>query len=85
MRPMVAGFTLAFVMLATAHGVWASIYVPGQIRNGIYIRPHFVSAPNAAFGPNSGLKGTAPSKDEVLPPLFTVPPPTGDRKLEQDS
>ena len=84
MRQMLAGFTLAFVMLATAHGVWASIYVPGQIRNGIYIRPHFVSAPNAAFGPNRGLKDSMPSKDEVLPPLLTLPP-TGDRKLGEES
>jgi hypothetical protein len=85
MRQMLAGFTLAFVMLATAHGVWASIYVPGQIRNGIYIRPHFVSAPTAAFGPNRGLKTTTPSKDQILPPLLTVPPPTGGRELGEDS
>ena len=83
MQPMLAGFTLAFVMLATAHGVWASIYVPGHVRDGVYIRPHCVSAPNAALGPNSGPKVTPPARDQTLRPL--LPPTPGDRKLEQDS
>ena len=83
MQPMLAGFTLAFVMLATAHGVWASIYVPGHIRDGIYIRPHFVSAPNDDLGPSPELKATPPARDQTLRPL--LPPTPGDRKLEQDS
>jgi hypothetical protein len=85
MRPMFAGFTLALVMLATAHGVWASIYVPGHVRDGVYIRPHFVSAPNAAFGPNGGPKVTPPAADQTMPPLLDVVPAPTDRKLGEQS
>ena len=83
MRPMFAGFALALVMLATAHGVWASIYVPGHVRDGVYIRPHFVSAPSDALVPSPGLKAAPPATDQILRPL--LPPTPGDRKLGEES
>jgi hypothetical protein len=48
---MLVALTLAVGLLGMAELALASvygsgrIYVPGQIRDGIYIRPHFISAP----------------------------------------
>ena len=33
---------LVGVMAIVADVAWANTYVPGQIRDGVYIRPHFV-------------------------------------------
>jgi hypothetical protein len=51
MRPMLAALVVAHgligmadLALATVYGP-GRIYVPGHVRDGFYIRPHFVSAP----------------------------------------
>jgi hypothetical protein len=31
-------------MLVTASAATAATYVPGQVRDGVYIRPHFIAA-----------------------------------------
>ena len=55
MRPMLAVLTLAYglvgltdLALASVYG-HGRIYVPGHIRDGIYIRPHFVSTPKLDY------------------------------------
>jgi hypothetical protein len=53
---------LAYGLLGTAELALASvygsgrIYVPGQIRDGIYIRPHFIAAPAERPAPGPALK-----------------------------
>ena len=49
MRPQLAGLALVLGVIGLAD--LGSVYVPGQIRDGFYIRPHFVSAPETGFGP----------------------------------
>lgn len=49
MRSSLVALTLAFGIIGSAEAALSSIYVPGEIREGIYIRPHFVAAPNKKF------------------------------------
>jgi hypothetical protein len=62
MRSMLVALTLAYGLLGMADLALASvygsghIYVPGQIRDGIYIRPHFVAAPAERAAPGPALK-----------------------------
>lgn len=39
---------LALVLGAVAGPAAATVYVPGQYKDGIYIRPHFLDAPGQA-------------------------------------
>ena len=39
---------LAFGVVAVASPAAATVYVPGQYKDGIYIRPHFLDAPGEA-------------------------------------
>jgi hypothetical protein len=55
MRALV-GLVLGVVIAATSPA-FATVYVPGQYKNGIYIRPHFLDAP-----------GQAPVRPLLLPP-----------------
>lgn len=55
MRPVLAALALAYGLIGMADLALASvygpsrIYVPGHIQDGIYIRPHFVSAPKLGY------------------------------------
>jgi hypothetical protein len=72
MRSMFVALTLAYGLIGMADFALASvygpgrIYVPGHIRDGIYIRPHFISAPAepGALGPDAKqpLLDLAPGK-----------------------
>lgn len=46
MLSLVAGCVLALSATLATDQVWASTYVPGQYRDGIYIRPHFAASPD---------------------------------------
>ena len=71
MRSMLVALTLAYGLLGMADLAFASffgsghIYVPGQIRDGIYIRPHFVAAP---------AERPAPGPVQKQPPVLDLAP-----------
>ncbi len=48
MLSLVAGCVLVLSATLATDQVWASTYVPGQYRDGIYIRPHFTASPEVA-------------------------------------
>jgi hypothetical protein len=56
MRSMLATLALAYGLVGMAEFALATvyapgrIYVPGHIRDGVYIRPHFVSTPKLEHG-----------------------------------
>ena len=56
MRMLVA-LALGVVSVVAAASASATVYVPGQYKDGIYIRPHFLDAP-----------GQAPVGPLLLPP-----------------
>ena len=79
MRPKLTGLVLAFGVLGLGDLALGSVYVPGQIRDGFYIRPHFVSAPKQGRWPKrSGEPGAE------APPLL-VPAPENPNPLGQAS
>jgi hypothetical protein len=49
MRALAAS-ALVFASIAAATPVLATVYVPGQYKNGIYIRPHFLDSPDQVYG-----------------------------------
>lgn len=79
MRRMLAGLMLTF-------GVIGSIYVPGEIRDGIYVRPHFVAARDVKYSiwPNESV-GPEPPSDRQSPPLLDLSPPPDRDKLGEES
>jgi hypothetical protein len=79
MRPMFAALTFAFGVIGITDLTLASIYVPGHIRDGIYIRPHFVSAPKLEYR-------AWPAERPALQPQPTPqgPPPPADRSKRGD-
>jgi hypothetical protein len=44
--PRLQIWVLALATIIVADIARASIYVPGQLRDGIYTRPHFLASPN---------------------------------------
>jgi hypothetical protein len=49
MRALAAS-ALVFASMVAATSASATVYVPGQYRNGIYIRPHFLDSPDQVYG-----------------------------------
>ena len=47
MRALVA-LAVTLGSIAAATSVSATVYVPGQYKDGVYIRPHFLDAPGQA-------------------------------------
>jgi hypothetical protein len=45
-----AALALVFGSIVAATSAAATVYVPGQYKNGIYIRPHFLDSPDQAYG-----------------------------------
>jgi hypothetical protein len=66
MRAQVTGLMLAFGVIGM--GDSPSVYVPGQVRDGLYIRPHFVSTPKPGRWPGRAGEPKAPL-------LVPAPPP----------
>jgi len=80
MRPKLAALMLAYGLIGMADLAFASVYgagrlyVPGHIRDGIYIRPHFVSTPKLDYGVWPAEPGAVEPKPEQPVPDF-VPSP----------
>jgi hypothetical protein len=73
MRPKFAALMLAFGVIGMADFAFGSIYVPGQIRDGIYIRPHFVSAPKLDYRAWPAEPGVIAPKPQQPPLLDLLP------------
>jgi len=54
-----------------------SIYVPGQLVNGVYVRPHFVSVHETEFGPWQDDKGAGEPKPHLEPRSLELEPRDG--------
>jgi hypothetical protein len=54
---------LALGVVGAAGTASATVYVPGYIRDGVYVRPHFVSAPERPYRPKLPVV-TDPSADD---------------------
>jgi hypothetical protein len=87
---MLAALTLAYgligladLALATVYGP-GRIYVPGHIRDGVYIRPHFVSTPKLKYGVWPAEPGAVDPKSPQPSPL-DLAPGTGRSKLGEPS
>lgn len=78
MRTMLAGFVLAFGMITIVDLAFASIYVPGQIRDGIYVRPHFIASPKSKLEDAWPIPRLMPAPDarKAAPPVRGVAPST---------
>lgn len=73
--PRLQILVVALVTIAVADIARASIYVPGQLRDGIYVRPHFLASPGETPNPKF-LVGT---EDDGLAPKLAP----GDAPAEQ--
>jgi hypothetical protein len=74
MRQQLTGLMLAFGVIGMGDHALAPSYVPGQIRDGFYTRPHFVSAPKPD-------RAGAPEKASPL----LVPEPRDRNQAGEDS
>jgi hypothetical protein len=89
MRPMLAALVLACGLIGMADVALASvygpgrIYVPGQIRDGIYIRPHFASTPKLDYGGWPTDPGVVEPK--LQSPVLEPAPATEEDKLGEPS
>ncbi len=77
MRPVLTGLTMVFGVIGLGDLAPSPLYVPGQLRDGFYIRPHFVSAPKP--GPWPGRV------DEAEAPPLLVPAPPAPNPLGEES
>jgi hypothetical protein len=78
MRLVLAALVFAFGAGGLAEAARASIYVPGHIRNGIYIRPHFVSAPRLDYRAWQEEPAAAAPETKQPPLLDLLPRPKPD-------
>jgi hypothetical protein len=91
MRPMLAAGVLAYGLIGMAELALATvyapgrIYVPGHIRDGVYIRPHFVSTPQPKYGVWPAERPIIAPDIEGPPPLLGPPPAPDPGKLGEPS
>jgi hypothetical protein len=64
--PRLLALMLALGVVATAGTASATVYVPGHIRDGFYIRPHFVSAPEGTYKPELPAANESKADDPLL-------------------
>ena len=87
MRPMLPALMLLLGLMAAADlalaSVYGPIYVPGHIRDGFYIRPHFVSTPKLEYGVWPAEPGGVDPKPQQ--PLLEPAPATDQDKLGEPS
>jgi hypothetical protein len=82
MRPVFAALMFAYGVIGITDLTLASIYVPGQIRDGIYIRPHFISAPKLEYRAwPAAPRAVEPEAKPANPPLLDLAPPPERSKL----
>jgi hypothetical protein len=89
MRPMLVTLMLIVGLMVTADLAFASVYgsarvyVPGHIRDGFYIRPHFVSTPKLEYRVWPAEPGGVDPKPQQ--PLLEPAPATDQDKLGEPS
>ncbi len=66
---------LALGVVGAAGMASATVYVPGYIRDGVYVRPHFVSAPEQTYRPKLPVVTEPNADDDALlsDPLLSDP------------
>jgi hypothetical protein len=64
---------------------WATTYVPGQIRDGVYLRPHFVVVSERATSENGDASGQALPEDVTPDPALLDRPAIGAEATESAS
>jgi hypothetical protein len=75
MRALAAS-ALVFGSIVAATSAYATVYVPGQYKNGIYIRPHFLDSPDQVYGGPLLLPpdaAAAKAKEDVPGPVMLEP------------
>jgi hypothetical protein len=75
MRALAAS-ALIFGSIVAATSASATVYVPGQYKDGIYIRPHFLDSPEQAHGGPLLLTPdaeAAKAKEEAPGPVMLEP------------
>jgi hypothetical protein len=75
MRALAASALFLGAMLA-ATSASATVYVPGNYKNGIYIRPHFLDSPDQVYGGTLLLppeEAAAEAKEETPGPVMLEP------------
>ena len=75
MRALAAS-ALIFGSIVAATSAWATVYVPGQYKDGIYIRPHFLDSPEQTRGGPLLLPPdaeAAKAKEEAPGPVMLEP------------
>lgn len=88
MRPLLVALMVMAGLMATADLALASVYgpgrvyVPGHIRDGFYVRPHFVSTPKLHYGVWPAEPRVEPKPQ---PPALEFAPPTDPDKLGEPS
>jgi hypothetical protein len=70
--PRLQIWVVALATLIVADIARASIYVPGQLRDGIYVRPHFLASPGQTYDPKFLIET---ERDRVEEKMGPVPPP----------
>jgi hypothetical protein len=76
--PWLVAPMVALGVVAAAGSASATIYVPGQYRDGVYTHPHFLDAP-----PLKGVK--IESEDAKMPKPIIIDEPAPPKKLPPES
>lgn len=69
---MLLALALTFGAVVGAEAALATVYVPGQYRDGVYIRPHFLDSPDQTYQHQLVVPAGEPAKD-----LKPAPVPAG--------
>ena len=67
--PRLQIWVVALVTIIVADIARASIYVPGQLRDGIYVRPHFVTSPDQAYHPRFLIENERDRAEHKMGPV----------------
>ncbi len=87
--PRLVALMLALGMVGAAGTASATVYVPGYIRDGFYVRPHFVSAPERIYRPKLPVviepnDGDARLSDPLMDDPLMMDEPLPAEKLQPD-
>jgi hypothetical protein len=80
--PRLQIWVVALASIIVADIARASIYVPGQLRDGIYVRPHFVTSPDQAYHPKFLIETERDGADQKMGPAPRLVQPSPAKPLE---